>query len=244
MEQGESNKERSNCCGIIMPISTFGSYTKDFWESILGFLKDAIRAADMNPIVAWEDERTDVIHAKILENIATMPVMIGVIMGGNPNVMLECGMRIWSNKPILLIKGEEENPPFDVSPIQCLSLAVDCNYFRMLELKTEIVKKLKYLLSDEYKTFKSYFNVPESVEVQKTGGKTNFPELLRDIRQEITLLRSDVGGLRRRVEWSDRFELRHRGTYMRGLRSETGFGAIGASDSSCTTPSATGNSEG
>lgn len=231
----KSNNEKRKCCGIIMPISAFDSYAKEFWENILEFLKDAIREADMDPVVAWEDEKNDIIHAKILENIASMPVMIGVIMGGNSNVMLECGMRIWSNKPILLIKGVDEKLPFDVSPIQCLSLTSDCNYFGMLELKAEIVKKLKYLIGVDYKTFRSYFNIPEEVEApKKVAEKINFDVFVKEVRQEIASMRNDIGDVQRSVQFYDRYALRYRGACAHGVRSMGVTGPTGAVDLTCT----------
>lgn len=74
-------------CGIIMPISQYGSYTEDFWSKIRKILDDAISSANMKSHPVWEDSKNDIIHAKIIKNISSLPVVIGVIVGGNPNVM-------------------------------------------------------------------------------------------------------------------------------------------------------------
>ena len=179
-------------CGIIMPISQFGTYTEDFWLKIRRILEDAVLSANMKPIPIWEDNKNDIIHAKIIENISSLPVVIGVIIGGNPNVMLECGMRLWSNLPILLIYGEDEKIPFDVGSISCLPFPKDFDYFEIVKLKEQIVTKLKMMLNPEYKTFKSYYSVPAEVETPKAEDKIDFNQFVGEMRREVQLVREEV----------------------------------------------------
>lgn len=177
---------------MIMPISQFGTYTEDFWLKIRKILDDAISSANMKPIPVWEDNKNDIIHAKIIKNISSLPVVIGVIVGGNPNVMLECGMRLWSNLPILLIYGEDEKIPFDVGSISCLPFPKDFDYFEILKLKEQIVEKLKSMLNPEYKTFKSYYSVPAEVKAPKAGDKIDFNQFVGEMRGEIRLVREEL----------------------------------------------------
>jgi len=179
-------------CGIIMPISQIGSYTEDFWSKIRKILDDAISSANMKSHPVWEDSKNDIIHAKIIKNISSLPVVIGVIVGGNPNVMLECGMRLWSNLPILLICGDDEKIPFDVGSISCLPFPKDFDYFEILKLKEQIVEKLKSMLNPEYKTFKSYYSVPAEVEAPKAGDKIDFNQFVGEMRGEIRLVREEL----------------------------------------------------
>lgn len=188
----KKNSSEITECGIIMPISQFGTYTEDFWSKIRKILDDAISSANMKPIPMWEDSKNDIIHAKIIKNISSLAVVIGVIVGGNPNVMLECGMRLWSNLPILLIYGEDEKIPFDVGSISCLPFPKDFDYFEILKLKTQIVGKLKSMLNPEYKTFKSYYSVPAEVEAPKAGDKIDFNQFVGEMRGEIRLVREEL----------------------------------------------------
>ena len=192
-------------CGIIMPISQFGTYTEEFWSKIRKILDDAISLANMKPVPVWEDSKNDIIHAKIIKNISSLPVVIGVIVGGNPNVMLECGMRLWSNLPILLINGEDEKIPFDVGSISCLPFPKDFDYFSILKLKEQIVEKLKSFLIPDYKTFKSYYSVPAEVEAPKDGDKIDFNQFVGEMRGEIRLVREE---LRNYQQMQDNFLLR------------------------------------
>lgn len=192
----DENTNVDDRCGIIMPIAAWGSFTEEYWKKILSFVSSAIKDAGMTPIPAWEDKKNDVIHAKIIENIASLPVMIGVIVGCNPNVMLECGMRLWTNKPILLIYGDGEKIPFDVGGIQCLRMPANCDYFEFVSLKKEIVEKLKHVISDEYRTFKSYYNVTNVVEEPEGIGSVKFEDFVKEVRGTITRLNEDLVSLR------------------------------------------------
>ena len=122
----------------------------------------------MKPHPVWDEENNDIIHAKIIHNISSLPVAIGVIVGSNPNVMLECGMRLWSNLPILLLTGDGDKIPFDVGSISCLQFPTNFDYFNVVGLKNDIADRLMKLIKPEYKTFKSYYSLPLEVEVPNT----------------------------------------------------------------------------
>ena len=179
-------------CGIIMPISPFNGYSSRFWGDIREILDEAIKMAGMHPHPVWEDDKNDIIHAKIIDNISNLPVVIGVIIGGNPNVMLECGMRLWTNKPILLINECSEKIPFDVGSISCLSFPENFDYFSVTKLKNQIVEKLKLMLNPEYKTFKSYHSLPVEIEMPNGKNKVGFKQVVEDIRVEIRMLRESM----------------------------------------------------
>lgn len=154
-------------CGIIMPISSFGGYSKKFWGEIKNFLEDTISSIGMIPQPVWEDKTNDIIHAKIVSNISELPVVIGVIIGRNPNVMLECGMRLWTNLPIALINAEGENPPFDVSSIPCLTLSIVSKKPDFSNLKEKLEERLRSMMANGYKPFKSYYSIKKVDQVPK-----------------------------------------------------------------------------
>lgn len=180
---------REKDCGIIMPISTFKvnevTYTESYWKGVLSFLVDSIEAAGFNPVVAWESDKSDVIHSKIVSNINKMPLMVGVLVGTNPNVMLECGMRLWTRKPLLLLVADNvEKIPFDISPVNCLRFPVDCNYGKLKSAKKEIRQRLKEMASDGYKSILSHFLDVEPSETEAVD-RVSLSKFMAETRREI-----------------------------------------------------------
>jgi len=186
-------------CGIIMPIATLGPRTEEWWRNIRSFIEEAIVEAGMNPIAVWEDSRNDVIHAKIVQNIEELPVVIGVIVNANPNVMLECGMRLWTGKPILFVSEQSEKIPFDVANIQCVQMPADCDYFKFTKLRHEISEKLKCIIGGEYRSFKSYFDLPAEVEAPKNVEKMDFNQFVNEIRGEFKSINGQLSECRSEI---------------------------------------------
>ncbi len=209
MSSRKKNNDRIKC-GMIMPIASYGTYSEEFWTNVRTFLEEAIGGAGMSAIPAWENDANDVIHAKIIENIASFPVMVGVIIGFNPNVMIECGMRLWTNKPILLLHSPMEKIPFDVGSISCLAFPIDFNYFKLGELKNEIAERLKYLTGKQYRTFKSYYALPQEVEEPKNTQKIDFAQFVSEIRCDIQSLRGAVMKCAQQAESTIGFSFKNR----------------------------------
>ncbi len=200
----------SNVCGLIMPIASMEGtpYSKEFWNSVRQFLQEAVGDAGFELTPAWEDEKYGVIHARIIENIKTMRVMIGVIIGHNPNVMLECGMRIWTDLPILLIGEEGATIPFDIKPLECLGYPQDREYSKMCKLKHDISTKLKAMVSPDYHTFKSHFNVEAVDDTDFKVTKIELSQFMIDTTNELSSLKSQIEKVRLDFENARRmFEL-------------------------------------
>lgn len=187
-------------CGIIMPISQWGNYSAEFWAKVRSFVCEAITNAGMTPLPVWEDDKNDIIHAKIIKNIDTLPVVIGVIVGHNPNVMLECGMRLWKNLPILLLHGDGEKIPFDVGSISCLSFPTNFDYFQVQKLKEDIVQKLRLMIAPGYKSFKSYYSLPAEVEEIKGDEKIDFKQFVDEIRSTLDLVKVELRECKRMID--------------------------------------------
>lgn len=187
-------------CGIIMPISQWGNFSAEFWAKVRKFVCEAISKAGMTPLPVWEDDKNDIIHAKIIKNINTLPVAIGVIVGHNPNVMLECGMRLWRNLPILLLHGEGENIPFDVGSISCLAFPTNFDYFQLQELKEAVAQKLKLMIAPGYRSFKSYYSLPAEVEEFKGDEKIDFKQFVDEIRLGIDLMKAELRECKRMID--------------------------------------------
>ena len=214
------NQENSRIkCGIIMPIASYGTYSEEFWTNVRSFLVESIQDAGLEPIPAWENDTNDVIHAKIIENIASFPVMVGVIIGFNPNVMIECGMRLWTNKPILFLHSAAEKIPFDVGSISCLSFPVDFNFFKCSELKKEIANRLKDLMGKQYKAFKSYYGLPKEVEEPKETKKIDFSQFVSEVRSNIQSLKDLLKTVLQRTESIQGASFIHQRFEVPGTRS-------------------------
>lgn len=119
-------------CGIIMPISECVNngvtYTESHWASLRLFLEDAICESGCEPHAVWEGFDQSVIHSRIVNNIADFPLMICVICGSNVNVMIELGLRLMTDKPVLVIYEENTRPPFDVNVLEMFSIPLNPDY--------------------------------------------------------------------------------------------------------------------
>ena len=197
-----NSQKGGNICGLIMPISamTGTPYSEEFWAKVREFLNVSVADAGFTLTPAWEDEKFGIIHARIIENIRTMPVMIGVIIGQNPNVMLECGMRIWTDKPILLIVEEGVRIPFDLSPLECLEYPIDREYSKMCQLGKDIGEKLKAMVSPGYRTFKSHFNVEADNDIKGSKTSLQLSEFMADTANDIRTLKFKMEELTMRVD--------------------------------------------
>lgn len=209
--------KKSRECGLMMPIAAMISqsgnpYSAEYWKSVREFLDEAVEEADMKLVPAWQDDKYGVIHARIIENIKTMEVMIGVIIGYNANVMLECGMRLWTNKPILLIAEDDANIPFDIKPIQCLLFPKDREYSKMKQLKKDIVETLKAMVRPDYVPFKSHFNVEPSTEVSDDVSKIELAQFMVDTKNELQSLRAQIESIKQGIDSDNSWQ-----TYLPGL---------------------------
>lgn len=191
----ENKTESRKVCGIIMPISNMKvgelTYPEEYWRGVLAFLIDAINHAGFNPIVAWENDKSDVIHSKIINNIESLPLMVGVLVGNNPNVWLECGMRLWKRKPLLLLVSDKAKKiPFDISPIECLRFPEDCHYDKLKVLKGEIKKRLQNMAREDYRPILSYFADVKLSEDDPVVRKVELEAFISETKESIRKLES------------------------------------------------------
>lgn len=194
----KKNAAHKKVCGIIMPISTMKvgelTYTSEYWNGVLAYLCDAIKDAGFEPVVAWENNKSDIIHAKIVQNIESQDVMLAVLVGNNPNVWLECGMRLWAQKPVLLLLSDKaEKIPFDVSPINCLRFPEDCHYGKLKTLKKEIKDSLKRITDPNHPSILSHFAA-----IKPTSGTPSVKE--EDLSKFMTETRAAISRLEAQVE--------------------------------------------
>ena len=190
-------KSARKICGIIMPISQMKvgdiTYSAEYWSGVLSFLMDAIKDAGFEPIVAWENNKSDIIHAKIVQNIATQDVMVGLLVGNNPNVWLECGMRLWTQKPLLLLVSDKvEKIPFDVSPVNCLIFPEDCHYGRLKILKKEIKDSLKRISAQNYPSILSHFATLTPATESPAVKEVELEKFMTETRDALNKMQSQI----------------------------------------------------
>ena len=89
-----------------MPISEIDGCKEEHWDEVLEFLKKAISEAGFKPNLVSNADEVKVIHGTIVENVGTNPMVVCDVSGKNPNVMLELGMRLAFNLPVIIIKDD------------------------------------------------------------------------------------------------------------------------------------------
>lgn len=149
-EQGDVS-ENKPVCGIVMPISSSSEqYTADHWRRVRKIIERSIRVAEMQPQLVWEKAETDIIQAKILQNIYENDVVICDVSSLNPNVMLETGLRLSTKRPTIIITDEVVKPPFDISTFSYIPYQYNLE-FNALD---EFVGKLAKRIGEVHKAFK------------------------------------------------------------------------------------------
>lgn len=181
-------------CGIIMPIAPqkFGAveYSKEYWESMLRFLQDAIREAGYEPTPVWFDDNNSTVTRRIVENISSLPLAVCVISSFNPNVMIELGMRLNANKPVLVMLDENTaSAPFDIKDLEYYPYPTRPLYAQYPSIKQAICEFLSKMVQPGYKNFKDTFSAP--VQDEDSGMKKS----LEKISDSVASLRNDLSGI-------------------------------------------------
>jgi len=198
-EEPEKNKEKMKC-GIIMPISEMPcirkEYTRDHWANVLSAIKEAIKLADFTPCVVWDNDATNIIQAKIINNLKEIPVVICDLSGKNANVMFELGLRVSYKKPVILIKDDITDGPFDTSPIEYVSYNHEMTFTQGQKLISELSQKIKseYQLNQagKYKHFLSYFAEIEPADAKKEYNTVELKSFMNSTNQRILYIETQI----------------------------------------------------
>lgn len=225
----QSEKVAKKICGIIMPISccTYKDteYTAAHWESMRRFLEDAIRDAGFTPRAVWEDESQSIIQGRIVNNIAEFDLAICVICGMNHNVLIELGLRLMTDKPVLVIHDDNNvSLPFDVNSLKSFKMPVPnkVDYVDYQDLKEKIHGALSKMAEPGYKSFLSFYKQI----VPKSASKVNEVELsefMNETRSTLQNLRTRVDTIARGDEalGSGGRSLRARSSYFPEIEART-----------------------
>lgn len=154
IDEGSHKDLKKPVCGIIMPISDTDGYPIGHWNDVYSILCESARWAGFEPKLVSIDksESVVVIHKSIVQNIYDNPIVICDISSRNANVMLELGMRLAFDKPVIIVKDDKTPFSFDISPIEHLHYPSDLRYKKINEfellLKEKIVNTYKASQSD------------------------------------------------------------------------------------------------
>jgi len=144
--------------GLVMPISDVPEFPKGHWEEVRGILR-TILLEEPNYEIELEmvsfSKDANIIQGNIVTNLRDLELVICDISNHNPNVMLELGMRLIFDKPVIIIKDSETKHPFDISPLVYLTYPSNLNYPEMIEFKKDLLGKTYHTIA-EYRKDKNY----------------------------------------------------------------------------------------
>lgn len=113
-------------CFIISPIGSKESNIRKNADKLFDFiLKPACDKAGFKPHRIDHINHIDKIDSKIIDYLETSDLVIADTSTQNANCFYEIGYRTALNKPIILLKKEDEALPFDVASIRCISYGFD-----------------------------------------------------------------------------------------------------------------------
>lgn len=195
-------KSAKKVCGIIMPITgcTYKDteYSATHWASMRKFLEDAISDAGFEPRVVWDDKSQSIIQGRIVNNIAEFDLAICVICGMNHNVLIELGLRLMTNKPVLVIHDDNNMPlPFDVNSLESFGMPVPnrVDYVDYQDLKGQIKNALEKMADPNYKTFLSYFKQVAPKAVSKID-EVELAQFMNETRNALQEVQSQISAAR------------------------------------------------
>lgn len=194
----EAAQEAARSCGLVMPISAIDGLPAEHWLEVRTILSDAIRSIKEPTLsVSLVSDADDVglIHRRIVQNIYTSDIVVADLSGKNPNVMLEVGMRLAFDKPIVLVLDSETAFTFDAGPIEHLRYPRDLRFSKIVDFKESLAAKVKATLvaadNGSGSTFLQSFgsfrvaHIPE----QEVSATQAMMETLEELRRDVQAIR-------------------------------------------------------
>lgn len=193
-KNNESNKDESKFenndfinCGLIMPIANMPTYPQEQFKDVKAILVDAVnKITEFNfktRLVSESSGEIDTIHKSIVNNIYNDPIVIVDISGRNGNVMLELGLRLAFDKPVIIIKDDKTDYMFDISMIEHINYPADLRHNKIQNFKESLQKKIvdTYKKSIEDETYSPFLKNFQHVTVKSIGDRTVNSEQMLDL---------------------------------------------------------------
>ncbi|GAB3233026.1 hypothetical protein GCM10027346_20680 [Hymenobacter seoulensis] len=151
-------------CGIIMPIAGSTEYPAEHWAQVKSIISEAVRDAGYEARLVSDGNNSSIIHSRIVTNIYQDEIVVCDVSNRNPNVMLELGLRLASQKPVIVIKDDVTPYSFDSSPIEHIPYPKGLDYYSINEFKRKLTARihsdLDAVKKAGYKSFLDSFSIP------------------------------------------------------------------------------------
>lgn len=186
-------------CGIVMPISAIDGCDEAHWEQVLSIIGDAVTTAGYEPNLVSASDEIGVIHKRIVQNLYANPIVICDVSGKNPNVMLELGLRLAFDKPVIIIKDDQTAYSFDTSAIEHLSYPRDLRYPSIVRFKEDLARKIEATVkaanSGNHTTFLGHFGKFKvaKIETEVVSAENYILAQLQEIKDELRSNKSSFG---------------------------------------------------
>ncbi len=179
-------------CGVAMPIAATENCSANHWQEVKDIFVDALKTKFFVDLVSDEPE-VDVIHSKIVTNLAENPIVIVDASELNPNVMFELGLRLAFDMPTILVKDDKTEWKFDISPIETLIYPRDLRHSKILAFKKLLKDKAvatlakREELGEKYSPFLRYFKKLErkTIDTEQVGDTELILSKLEDLKARI-----------------------------------------------------------
>lgn len=209
----KSSDEQRPKCGIIMPISAIDGLPPSHWEDVKDILIQAIETAGFEADLVSEAEEITIIHKTIIHNLYNNPIVVCDVSGKNPNVMFELGIRLTFDKATVVVKDDQTNYSFDMSPIEHLTYPRDLRFNQILQFKDKLSAKVRsthdLALSDHnYSTFLKHFGqftVPKLDQTEVSADQFIIKRL-DELTQSMNKLERAAGSGRTRPQADTKFD--------------------------------------
>lgn len=188
--------EQNHTCGIVMPISAIDGLDEEHWVEVYDIHSEAIANAGFEPNLVSDAASSGIIHARIVRNLYSNPMVVCDVSALNPNVMLELGLRLAFDKPTVVVKDDKTDYSFDTSPIDHIEYRRDLRHQNAIDFKEKLEVKVRatYRKSQEdpnHSTFLKHFG---KFEIANLGSQTVSKG--EYILKELELIRSEIAALR------------------------------------------------
>ena len=132
-----------------MPISACGDCTAQHWSDVLSIITEVSSEEGYDTRLVSETYESSLIHKEIMQNIYTDELVICDVSERNPNVMFELGIRMATQKPVLLIKDDKTDYPFDTSPNRYLEYPRDLRFNKIVDFKEALKDRIKKTIKEK-----------------------------------------------------------------------------------------------
>lgn len=141
----KTGKPPEKMCFVIMPFTERenSEYEENhFYNVYQDLFVPAIEAAGYTPFRVDEDFCSTQIMAKVVDCLATAPMALCDLSGGNPNVLYELGIRHAFNMPVVLAHEEGSKHFFDIAGLATLAYSPALRYRQVIKDQRKITRAI------------------------------------------------------------------------------------------------------